>query len=106
MQGKHVFKGYLEEEDNRSVWIDHLGERFYNTGDLGKYDSDGYLWLTGRSKELIIRGGHNIDPLSVESPFYEHVAVELVAAVGRPRKNCSFLCLQEYMKSQHCRRRS
>ena len=84
MQGKHVFKGYLEEEDNRSVWIDHLGERFYNTGDLGKYDSDGYLWLTGRSKELIIRGGHNIDPLSVESPFYEHVAVELVAAVGRP----------------------
>ena len=84
LRGKHVFRGYLEEEDNRSIWIEHLGERFFNTGDLGKYDSDGYLWLTGRSKELIIRGGHNIDPLSIESPFYEHSDVELVAAVGRP----------------------
>ena len=84
LSGKHVFKGYLNDGDNQSIWIDFKSDRFYNTGDLGKMDSEGYLWLTGRSKELIIRGGHNIDPLSIEAPFYEHAAVELAAAVGRP----------------------
>jgi len=82
--GKNVFKGYLEEEHNKSIWTEFGGKTFYNSGDLGRIDEDGYLWLTGREKELIIRGGHNIDPMSIEDPMYAHPEIEMVAAVGRP----------------------
>ncbi|MEL7311315.1 MAG: acyl-CoA synthetase [Pseudomonadota bacterium] len=57
---------------------------FLLTGDLGHFDDDGYLWVTGRVKELIIRGGHNIDPAAIEAAFAAHTAVDLVAAVGQP----------------------
>ena len=84
LKGKNVFKGYLESEHNENIWTDFNGEKYFNTGDLGKIDEDGYVWLTGREKELIIRGGHNIDPMSIEDPMYGHPDVEMVAAVGRP----------------------
>ncbi len=54
------------------------------TGDLGRFDADGYLWLTGRAKDVIIRSGHNIDPLVIEEALHQHPAVEIAAAVGRP----------------------
>ena len=54
------------------------------TGDLARVDTDGFIWITGRVKDLIIRGGHNIDPASIESVAYQHTAVQLAAAVGRP----------------------
>jgi fatty-acyl-CoA synthase len=60
------------------------GARWLNTGDLGRCDPDGYFWLTGRKKELIIRGGHNIDPAAIEEPLHRHPAVLIAAAVGRP----------------------
>ena len=61
-----------------------MAQRWLNTGDLGRQDADGYFYLTGRKKELIIRGGHNIDPASIEEPLHQHPAVQLAAAVGRP----------------------
>ena len=60
------------------------GERWLNTGDLGRQDANGYFWLAGRKKELIIRGGHNIDPKIIEDALQKHPAVGLVAAVGSP----------------------
>ncbi|MCA1552723.1 AMP-binding protein, partial [Bradyrhizobium sp. BRP19] len=60
------------------------GWRWLNTGDLARQDEQGYFWLTGRKKELIIRGGHNIDPLTIEAPLHRHPAVQIAAAVGRP----------------------
>jgi len=81
IQGPNVFKGYVEEAHNKGLWIQ---DDWLNTGDLGRMDEDGYLWLTGRKKELIIRGGHNIDPAAVEEPLYHMPAVKVVAAVGRP----------------------
>jgi fatty-acyl-CoA synthase len=85
VRGPNVFAGYKVAEHNRELWIDAgEGERWLNTGDLGRQDADGYFYLTGRKKELIIRGGHNIDPAAIEQPLHEHPAVLMAAAVGRP----------------------
>jgi fatty-acyl-CoA synthase len=81
VRGPNVFPGYLEKEHNEGVWIEG---GWLNTGDLGRQDSDGYFWLTGRKKELIIRGGHNIDPILIEDPLYQLPGVQVAAAVGRP----------------------
>ena len=51
---------------------------------MGRLDEEGYLWLVGRAKDLIIRGGHNIDPLVTEDALAAHPLVEVAAAVGRP----------------------
>jgi len=83
--GPNLFCGYLDENHNSRIWIDRGdATRWLNTGDLGRIDRDGFLWLTGRIKDLIIRGGHNIDPLVIEEALYAHPDVGLAAAVGRP----------------------
>ena len=84
IHGPNVFAGYLEPMHNKGIWIDIEGRRWLNTGDLGRQDAQGYFWLTGRKKELIIRGGHNIDPKQIEEALQAHPAVALVAAVGSP----------------------
>lgn len=85
ISGPNVFCGYRNPDQDRGLWL-NLGDgrRWMNTGDLGRTDADGYFYLTGRKKELIIRGGHNIDPASIEEPLHRHPAVQLAAAVGRP----------------------
>jgi len=85
ISGPNVFVGYSSPEQDRAIWIE-LGDgaRWLNTGDLGRCDADGYFWLTGRKKELIIRGGHNIDPAAIEEALHRHPAVQIAAAVGRP----------------------
>ena len=55
-----------------------------NSGDLGRLDADGYLWITGRAKDLVIRGGHNIDPAPIEEIMFQHPAVGFAAVVGQP----------------------
>ncbi|MCU7375189.1 acyl-CoA synthetase [Paucibacter sp. O1-1] len=85
ISGPNVFEGYKVPEHNKGLWVDcRDGRRWLNTGDLGRQDTEGYFYLTGRRKELIIRGGHNIDPASIEGPLHRHPAVQLAAAVGRP----------------------
>lgn len=81
VRGVTVFKGYLQADKNKDIWVD--GD-WFNTGDLGRIDADGYIWLTGRSKDLIIRGGHNIDPQMIEEALHKHPAVAMAAAVGKP----------------------
>ena len=71
---------YTEADKNRSLYHgDHL-----RTGDLGRIDADGYLWITGRAKDLIIRGGHNIDPAEIEEALAAHPAVAMAGAIGQP----------------------
>ncbi len=86
VRGPNVFPGYLESAQDYEAWIDDGDGKgaWLSTGDLGRVDSNGYFWLTGRQKELILRGGHNIDPLLIEAPLHGHPAVALAAAVGRP----------------------
>jgi fatty-acyl-CoA synthase len=81
VKGPNVFAGYVQEEQNAGLWV---ADGWLNTGDLARQDKDGYFWLSGRSKDLIIRGGHNIDPAVIEEALYIHPAVALAAAVGKP----------------------
>ncbi|MBP0593829.1 acyl-CoA synthetase [Paraburkholderia sp. LEh10] len=83
--GPNIFVGYARPEHDDGLWLElGDGKRWLNTGDLGRCDAEGYFWLTGRKKDLIIRGGHNIDPAAIEEPLHRHPAVQLAAAVGRP----------------------
>jgi fatty-acyl-CoA synthase len=81
VSGPAVFPGYLRPQDNARIWAE---EGWLNTGDLCRIDRDGYVWLTGRAKDLIIRGGHNIDPQLIEEVLATHPAVAMAAAVGQP----------------------
>jgi len=78
-----VFPGhtYTEADKNRDLFAD---DRYLRTGDLGRIDADGYLWITGRAKDLIIRGGHNIDPAEIEDALLKHEAVAFAGAIGQP----------------------
>jgi fatty-acyl-CoA synthase len=81
MAGPGVFSGYLNEVHNKGAFID---THWVNSGDLGRLDSDGFLWITGRAKDLVIRGAHNIDPAPIEDIMFQHPAVGLAAVVGQP----------------------
>ena len=80
-RGPNVFSGYLDAaETARSFTPDG----WLITGDVGFIDEQGRLHLSGRAKDLIIRGGHNIDPKVIEDALGAHPAVDLCAAVGAP----------------------
>ncbi|OYU12922.1 MAG: acyl-CoA synthetase [Comamonadaceae bacterium PBBC1] len=80
-QGPNLFSGYLDAaETARSFTPDG----WLITGDVGFIDTQGRLHLSGRAKDLIIRGGHNIDPKVIEDALGAHPAVALCAAVGAP----------------------
>jgi fatty-acyl-CoA synthase len=81
MNGPGVFSGYLSESHNRTAFVE---PGWVNSGDLGRVDEDGYLWITGRAKDLIIRGGHNIDPIVIEEILFQHPGVAFAAVVGQP----------------------
>ena len=72
---------YTEAAKNKHLY--HF-DRYLRTGDLGRVDGDGYLWITGRAKDLIIRGGHNIDPAIIEETLAGHEAVAFAGAIGQP----------------------
>lgn len=78
-----VFPGntYTEAAKNEDLY--HY-DVYLRTGDLGRLDADGYLWITGRAKDLIIRGGHNIDPADIEDALLAHPAVAVAGAIGQP----------------------
>jgi fatty-acyl-CoA synthase len=81
VKGPSVTPGYVDGEANQGIL---LPDGWFNSGDLGRIDGDGYLWITGRAKDVIIRGGHNIDPHVIEETLLKHPDVVLAAAVSMP----------------------
>ncbi|HEX4149070.1 MAG TPA: AMP-binding protein, partial [Pirellulales bacterium] len=96
VRGPHVMKGYWRnEEATRQV----LRGGWLHTGDLGRIDADGYLYITGRKKDLIIKGGENIAPRLIEDVLYEHAAVAEAAVIGVAdpvfgEEICAFIALK------------
>ena len=79
--GIYAGNTYTEAEKNKDLYY---FDKYLRTGDLGRIDEDKYLWITGRAKDLIIRGGHNIDPAEIEEALLGHEAVAFAGAIGQP----------------------
>ena len=82
VRGPNVFAGYLNLPEKTAEAID--AEGWLHTGDLGRMDGRGYLKITGRVKEMIIRGGENLFPAEIENTLLEHPAIAEIAVIGVP----------------------
>jgi fatty-acyl-CoA synthase len=88
--GPAVFAGYVTDPGLGGPRVSRDGavrNGWLNTGDLGRVDAGGFVYLTGRAKDLIIRGGHNIDPRVIEDALLAHPAIRAAVAVGRPDRH-------------------
>jgi fatty-acyl-CoA synthase len=79
-KGPRIMKGYWKDEERTKKAFTPDG--WYRTGDLGYVDEEGYIYLTGRGDDVIVRGGENIGPDEVESVLYSHPKVEEAAVIG------------------------
>lgn len=82
IRGDNVMKGYYKDQNATRETIDEQG--YLHTGDMGYYDEDGYFFIVGRKKDMIIRGGENIYPKEIENVLYEHPNVMESAVVPVP----------------------
>jgi len=96
VRGASNFVGYLK----RPQWYGVDADGWFDTGDLARIDSDGYVRITGRVKDIIIRGGENVPVVEVEQLIYQHPSVLEVAVVGMPdarlgERACAFVVLRQ-----------
>jgi fatty-acyl-CoA synthase len=80
VRGPRIMKGYWRDEEKTKKAFTPDG--WYRTGDMGYKDEEGYIYLTGRGDDVIVRGGENIGPDEVESVLYSHPKVEEAAVIG------------------------
>jgi long-chain acyl-CoA synthetase len=85
VRGPNVMKGYYKNPEETAKTLEADG--WLHTGDLGHFDEDGFVFVTGRIKELIIKGGENIAPREIDEALLKHSAVLEAAAVGIPDQN-------------------
>lgn len=81
-RGYAVMRGYWDDEERTAETIDQGG--WLHSGDIGVMDEDGYVQVTGRIKDMIIRGGENVYPREVEEFLYTHPAIQEVQVIGVP----------------------
>ncbi len=92
VRGCSNFGGYLK----RPQWNNYDADGWFHTGDLGRLDAEGYLRISGRSKDIIIRGAENIPVIEIEAIMYKNPAVQSIAIVGYPddrlgERACAFV---------------
>ncbi|MFC2002427.1 AMP-binding protein [Chloroflexota bacterium] len=97
LRGPQVFIGYTNPKLNEECFDE---EGYYYTGDIVRIDRDGYLEITGRVKDIIIRGGENISAKEIEDLLYKHPKIAEVAVVAMPdvqmgEKACAYVKLKE-----------
>ena len=113
MKGPKVFRGYWKNEE---ATAEAIKDGWFHTGDLGYLDEEGYLYIEGRKKDLIISGGENVAPAEVESVISELPQVHEVAVVGVPHPKWfevpkAFVVLKEGEKLteqdiiEHCKKK-
>ncbi len=84
-RGPQIMKGYFNKpEETDHALREFNGERWFHTGDIGKMDEDGFLYIVDRAKDMIIVGGYKVFSREAEESLYEHPAVEFCAFVGIP----------------------
>ncbi len=81
IRGKNVMKGYYNKPD---ATAEAMKDGWLHTGDMGKFDSDGYLYVVDRKKDMIITGGYNIYPAEVENALYKHPKIAMATVIGIP----------------------
>ncbi|MGQ4878102.1 AMP-binding protein [Billgrantia sp. LNSP4103-1] len=96
VRGASLFVGYFKQPELYGV----DAEGWFPTGDLARLDEHGYVRITGRSKDVVIRGGENIPIVDIENALYQHPAIQAVALVGRPDERlgerlCAYVTLKE-----------
>jgi len=82
IRGPNVMQGYYKLDDETRQVFDEEG--FFRTGDMGRFDDDGHLYITGRIKEMLIIGGENVFPREIEEVLNRHDAVHASAVIGMP----------------------
>jgi fatty-acyl-CoA synthase len=85
IRGYNVMRGYYAQPDETARAIDDAG--WLHTGDLGTMDPDGYIAITGRLKDMIIRGGENIYPAEIEAFYFEHPEIEQAPSSACPTRS-------------------
>ena len=83
-RGRHLMTGYQgrPEANSEVTWTDEHGRRWLRTGDIGRLDEAGFLYLVDRKKDMIISGGMNLYPADIEATMLRHAAVEEVAVIA------------------------
>ncbi|MEH7086662.1 long-chain fatty acid--CoA ligase [Neobacillus drentensis] len=85
VNGPQVMVGYYNRDDeNRSSFIDIDGKKFFRTGDIGRFDEEGYYFIVDRVKRMINASGYKVWPTEVESYLYNHPAIQQACVVGVP----------------------
>jgi fatty-acyl-CoA synthase len=85
VNGPQVMVGYYNREDeNRSSFIEKDGKKFFRTGDIGRFDEEGYYFIVDRVKRMINASGYKVWPTEVESYLYKHPAIQQACVVGVP----------------------
>lgn len=85
VNGPQVFKGYYNQpEETESAFFEMDGKKFFRTGDIGRYDEDGYFFMVDRVKRMINASGFKVWPTEVESFMYKHPAIQQACVVGVP----------------------
>jgi hypothetical protein len=96
LRGASLFGGYLKRPQLNATSADG----WFDTGDVATIDAEGYIRITGRTKDVVIRGGENIPVVEIENLLYQHPAIAVVAIVGYPDRRlgervCAFVSVKQ-----------
>lgn len=82
LKGPSYCSGYFNNPEETQAAVDQSG--YFHTGDLAKYDEEGYFYIVDRKKDMFISGGENVYPAEIEKALYQHPAVQMCAVIGLP----------------------